>query len=509
MANVLSALAILFSPLNLLYMLGGCTAGMILGAIPGLSGGTGLIIMLPLTFHMEIESATALLMGIYIGGVSGGYIGSILLGIPGTTNSIATTFDGYPMTKKGEAVRALSAATVANFLGTFPSLILALFCSQWLARWAVKLGPWEYAALITCALTLVITLSKGNLAKGMLAVAIGLFLSSFGYAPICGTSRFTFDNYYLYGGFSMVSLMLGIFAGTTIVLEFAHNSKASEADIMKVTGFQNPIRDFLGNKVNVIRSWLIGVVVGFLPGMGGTLANMLAYAQAKSSAKNPEEYGQGCIDGVIAPEVANNASIGGALIPLIALSIPGDGAGTILLAALTLQGVQPGPLFIQNYPVLFDLIFLAAAISAIFIFAVQIVSMPAFPSLLKIPYHFLYPVILVLAVAGAFMATNSMFEIIVFLGAIALGVGMHYFGLPSSPFILSYVLGNMLESYLRRGANMDPRGMVSFLCRPISLALLVIAALSVFWSLFGDKIKKPSKQDREITEAIRSEDEDY
>ena len=508
MDNVLQALMILFTPLNCIYMLGGCVAGMVLGAIPGLSGGTGLIILLPLTFHMDINSAVALLMGIYIGGVSGGYIGSILLGIPGTTNSIATAFDGYPMTKKGESVRALSAATVANFLGTFPSLLLALVASQWLARWAIKLGPWEYASLIVCALTLVITLSKGNLAKGMLSVALGLFLCSFGFAPICGTPRFTFNNYYLYGGFSMVSLMLGIFAGTTIALEFAQNAKASKADI-KVSKFQNPTKDFMNNKVNVIRSWVIGVVVGFLPGMGGTLANMLAYAQSKSASKHPEEYGQGCIDGVIAPEVANNASIGGALIPLIALSIPGDGAGTILLAALTLQGVQPGPLFINNNPVLFNIIFIAAMISAIFIFLTQILCMPAFPALLKIPYHFLYPVILVLAVAGAFMATNNMFEIIVFLGAVVLGVLMHYLKLPSSPFILSYVLGQLLEQYLRRGANMDPRGMVSFLCRPVSLIFIIIAVISVFWSLFGDKIRKPSKEAQAIDQAIKSDDEDY
>lgn len=509
MENVLQAIMILITPLNLVNMLGGCIAGMVLGAIPGLSGGTGLIILLPLTFHMDINSAVALLMGIYIGGVSGGYIGSILLGIPGTTNSIATTFDGYPMTKKGETVRALSAATVANFLGTFPSLALALVASQWLARWAIKLGPWEYATLIICALTLVITLSKGNLAKGMLSVALGLFLCSFGFAPICGTARFTFNNYYLYGGFSMVSLMLGIFAGTTILLEFAQNAKASQASIMKVSRFKNPIRDFLNNKVNVVRSWLIGVVVGFLPGMGGTLANMLAYAQAKSSSKNPEEYGNGCIDGVIAPEIANNASIGGALIPLIALSIPGDGAGTILLAALTLQGVQPGPLFIRNNPVLFNIIFIAAMVSAVFIFVTQILCMPVFPALLKIPYHFLYPVILVLAVAGAYMATNSMFEIVVFLGAIALGVLMHYMKLPSSPFILSYVLGNLLEQYLRRGANMDPRGMLSFFCRPVSLLFIIIAFISTFWSLSGDKIRKPSKESIAMDKAMKSEDEDY
>lgn len=487
--EILAALSAIVNPMCLLYLIFGTVAGIVLGAIPGLSGGTGLVIMLPLTFKMEPAMAISVLMGIYIGGVSGGFIGSILLGIPGTTNSIATVFDGYEMTKKGEAVRALSAGVVANFLGTAPSILIALFASSWISKWAVKLGPWEYFSLMICAITLVVTLSKGNLAKGMLSAGLGFLICCVGFAPICATPRFTFGVRYLKGGFNFVPVMMGIFAGATILLEYARDAKSSQADIVKVSKFKLPVRDFASNIKNVLRSWCLGLGVGFLPGMGGTLANMVAYAQEKSASKHPEEFGHGCIDGVIAPEVANNASIGGAIIPMVALGIPGDGATAFLMAALTLQGVQPGPLFAANEPVLFNIIFISAAVAALVVLMAEVIGMPIFPALLKIPYHFLYPVIIMLIFIGAYVSSYNMFVVFVMLGFTLAGIFMQCFGLPSAPFILAVVLGNSIETYLRRGVNMAPNGWAAFVTRPASCILLLLAVISTVWSLFGDKIK--------------------
>lgn len=487
--DILTALSMIGTPQCLLYLIFGTIAGIVLGAIPGLSGGTGLVIMLPLTFQMEPVMAISVLMGIYIGGVSGGFIGSILLGIPGTTNSIATVFDGYEMTKKGEAVRALSAGVTANFLGTAPSILIALLASNWISSWAVQLGPWEYFSLMICAITLVVSLSRDNLAKGMLSAGMGILICCVGFAPICATSRFTFGVRYLKGGFNFVPVMMGIFAGATILMEYARNAKGTQESIVKVTKYKLPIKDFSSNIVNVIRSWCLGLAVGFLPGMGGTLANMVAYAQEKSSSKHPEEFGHGCIDGVIAPEVANNASIGGAIIPMVALGIPGDGATAFLMAALMLQGVQPGPLFASNEPVLFNVIFLSAAIAAVIVFIAEVVGMPIFPALLKIPYHYLYPVIIMLIFIGAYVSSNNMFVVFVMLGFSILGVIMQCFKLPSAPFILAVVLGTSIETYMRRGVNMAENGWMSFITRPMSCILLVLAVGSTLWSLFGDKIK--------------------
>ncbi|MDE6930455.1 MAG: tripartite tricarboxylate transporter permease, partial [Lachnospiraceae bacterium] len=344
MVNIIEAFQCLLSPACILLMLFGLTMGIVLGAIPGLGGGIGITLMLPLTFTMESTTAIAFLMSISIGGISGGYIGSVLLGIPGDTTSLSTVLDGYPMTKKGETVRALSVCTVCNYIATVPSILLAMAASPLIASVAVKLGPWEFFGLCIFALSLIIALSKQNIYKGMIAMGLGFIFSSIGTDPLTGIRRFTFGTYELSGGLNIVSVMLGLFAGCSILMEFAKGNSATLSERVQVSGFRWPREDLKRNKLNIARSWSIGAVIGFLPGMGATLANVVAYAQAKNSSKTPEEFGKGCVDGVIAPETANNASIGGAMIPLLSLGIPGDGNTARILASLTIQGVQAGPL---------------------------------------------------------------------------------------------------------------------------------------------------------------------
>lgn len=477
----LDALSFLSQPSVLGIVFLGAMAGLVLGAIPGLSGGMAIMICLPLTFSMDPNMAITVLMSIYVGGISGGYIGSILLGIPGTTNSIATVYDGYEFTKQGHPTRALSVAAVANFLGTVPSLLVAMFLSQVIARWAVKLGPAEYFSLALFAVVLVIALSKDDMERGLISMGMGLMLTMVGLSPISATKRFTFGFTNLQGGFGLACVMMGLFGGTLILMEYARGERTDGSfSSVKIEGFLLKVSDVVSNLVNIVRSFLIGLLVGFMPGMGGTIANVAAYSIAKNSSKHPEEFGKGCIDGVWAPEVANNASIGGAVIPMIALGIPGDSTTALLLSAMTVQGLTVGPLLFTTQTSYVYLIFSTGIFAATCCLVFQIFGMRAFPALFKIPYHYLYPVILVCSFIGIYSANYSFFELAASLIFIMMGVFMNCFHLPTGPFILTFVLGPMLEENFRNAVCYADNGYMTFITSPIAFLLLLGTALLVF-----------------------------
>lgn len=489
MTYFLQAMQALITPMCLALVFVGIMTGVVFGAIPGLGGGLLTVLVLPLTYKLDPVISIAFLCAIYVGGTSGSFIGSVLMGIPGDVASVSTVIDGYEFTKQGDPVRALSACTVANFLGTVPSMIVCMVACPVISAIAIKLGPWEFFALAFCAISLIISLSKQNLLKGLMSAAIALLIKCIGMAPVCGTQRFTFGSYYLAGGIGLSPMMLGVFAGSTILLEYARNAKADTSKLVKVSRFRWPGADLAKNMFNIIRSWIIGLVIGILPGMGAGLSNVVAYASAKSSSKHPEEFGKGCIDGVIAPEVANNASVGGALIPFISLGIPGDGSTAILLGALTVQGVVTGPLMIRNYPDVVYMIYLSCIVSAAVVLLFEMVGMPIFPSMLKIPYHYLYPCIVVLIFLGAYVSTGNLFAIISCLAMMAVGLFMAWADLPTTPFILSFVLGELLETNLRRAMSYSDNGWITFFTRPVSCILIVAAVVSVIWNLAGPTIK--------------------
>lgn len=490
MNAILETLSTIAIPTNLLLMFAGTIVGMIFGAVPGLSGAMAIMLMLPLSYGMDSVTAICFLVCIFVGGCSGSCISAILLGIPGQSSSIATCFDGYPMAKKGEVVRAMSAALVSNFIGTFPSCLIALILSQIIARVAVKLGPWELFSLCFCAITLVASLSKGKLAKGFLAAGLGLAVTCVGMAPTDGFARYTFGNYNLLGGFNLLYVMMGIFASRSIILEYAKEKKGAKQEPIKVTGFRFPAKDFMNNKVNVLRSWLVGLWIGFLPGMGAALSNVAAYAAAKNASKHPEDFGTGIVDGVIAPEVANNASVGGALIPMVALGIPGDTSTAYLLGALTIHGVEAGPLMFSKYPVLSNAIFLAAMFGAIALLVTQIFSMRLFPMILNIPKHWLYSAILAACVIGVYANSNNLFSVGMLLVFSIIGLIMGYADLPQAPFALCFVLGKNLETYFRRGMSYADNGFASFFTHPISGILLVAAVVSTVWPYVKEYLQK-------------------
>lgn len=479
MASYLSALATVLSPANFIPMAFCCVVGCILGAIPGLSGGLGITLILPMTFALTTEMSFSMLLGMYVGGISGSFIAAVLVGIPGSAASIATCYDGYPMTQKGQAGRALTIGITGSFIGTFVSIIVATVASTLIAELALLLGPWEYFSLCLMAITMVVGLSKGSIYKGLLAAFIGLWMSTVGADMVTNQLRFTFHNTNLYGGINVVCMLMGTFALQQVATSYAKGQQEMpKVDASGLKGFGLTIRDFIDNAKTIIISLLIGLGIGFLPGMGSGISNLISYGQAKKMSKEPEKFGTGIDAGIWATEVANNAGVGGALIPLMSLGIPGDGTCVLLLSAMTIHGLTAGPMFIKQNPDLANLIFVAVALSAIFIFIVELLTKRWFPMLLKVPYHYLYSAILMIAFMGAFSSSTSMFSVYMVLAFGVLGIVMDIFQIPMTPLMLSFILGGKIESYFRMGCSYAKGDLTSFITRPISLIFILIALYS-------------------------------
>lgn len=487
------ALETLCSWQGVLYIVCGTMAGIILGAIPGLGGGTLVLVLLPLAYKMDIVLCMALFISINIGGISGGFIGSVLLGIPGTTSSLCTVWDGYEFTKRGDPVRPLSVAATCNFIGTVPSILLAIFTCKLIATWAVKLGPWEYAAMCFCAVTTVVGLSKGNMARSMIGVGLALILASIGADPMNGTARLTFGNPYLLGGMNIVNLMLGMFAAKIILFEYAKQEKVDMSTKVKVSGYKFPGKDLLQNIWNMIRSWITGTVIGFLPGLGGPVAAVVAYSNEKNISKSPE-FGHGHIGGVIACETANNASIGGALIPMIALGIPGDAAMVQFMAAMSVHGINASPMLMRTNPEIVYMIFTAGLIAGVITLLYETLGMKTFPSILKVPYHYLYSLVIILAFVGGAMSTGNLYGLLVMLFGCVLGILMDIFKIPSLPFLMAYILAPMFEKNFRQGMNYSANGIAEFFSRPLSCAFIIIGLILMVWPLISPYVKKLFKR---------------
>lgn len=482
MEAYLSALLTILHPINLLLIIGTSVVGIIFGAIPGLSAAIGISLLLPITIGMDTVTSFVMLIAMYVSGVSGSFIGATLIGIPGSSSSIATVFDAFPMTQKGEASKALTIGIVASFMGTFFSILIATFLSPVIADFALKLGPWEYASLCFCAITLVAALSQGSMFKCLLATAIGLLLGTMGMDKVSGVLRFTFENHNLDNGISVIAITLGVFACRQIATNYAKgNQQLPEVKKTNIRGLGIGLKDITEHIGTIIRTFLIGLWVGFLPGMGSGVSNMIAYAHAKSSSKHSDEFGKGYPGGIWASETSNNASIGGAIIPMIALGIPGDSITAMLLTGLMIHGLQPGPLMITSNPDISYLIFAGVLVCAIITLVMQLLTKRWFPMILKIPYHYLYSVILIVAFIGAYGTANSIFSIYIMIGCSVLGVIMAVGNLPTSPFILAFILSQNLEAYFRKGVSYADGDYSVFFTRPISLIFILIAVISVAW----------------------------
>lgn len=334
---------VLGNPLCIALVCLGVIVGIIFGSVPGLTAVTAIAMFLPITYSMEPMVGIALLTALFIGGISGGLVSAILLNIPGTPSSVATCFDGRPLAKKGEAGRALGVAIFFSLLGTLFSLGFMLFLAPELAKFTIKFGPWEYFSVTLFALTLIASLAGKSIAKGLISGAFGMMFATVGMAPIDGALRYTFGTIELSAGFNILSVLIGLYAISEVMHTAGTLGFEAEATVesnFKIKGLGFTWVEFKSQIVNMIRSAAVGLGIGILPGIGGATSNILAYSLAKNQSKYPEKFGTGIIDGVVASETANNASIGGAMIPLLTLGIPGDGATVMLLGGFMLHGIQ-------------------------------------------------------------------------------------------------------------------------------------------------------------------------
>jgi len=485
---------------TILLIFGGTILGLIFGSIPGLTATMAVAICLPITYGMHPVAGMSLLMGLYIGGVSGGLIPAILLKLPGTPSSIATTFDGYPLAQKGEAGKAFSFAIIASFLGGLLSILLLIMVAPPLGQVALKFGPYEYFAIVIFSLTLIASLSGDSLPKGILAGLLGIGFAMVGSAPIDAFPRFTFGISAFDAGFDLMPVLIGLFAISEILLVAEKRGYQALKVNMKKISYKVPMKEYLAEKWNFLRSAAIGIGIGILPGIGGGTANLIAYAAAKNSSKKPEEYGKGTPGGVVASETSNNAAIGGALIPLMSLGIPGDTVTAMLLGGLVLHGLQPGPLLIQNNATVVYGIFAALLIANVFMAILLFAGMRGFVRLLSIPQYILLPIIMTLCVVGAYGVNNRMFDVYALLFFGLVGYLMLKARIPLTPLVLGFILGPLLETNLRRGLMLSQGDFMPFLTQPIAALFLLVTVgsvgLKIYKSVKGKK--KSSKTNEEV-----------
>lgn len=488
MENLLLSLEAILQWDSLLLMVIGVFAGIVFGCIPGFTITMAVALTLPFSFGLEPLQGIALMMGVWLGGASGGLISACLLGIPGTPSAMATTFDGYPMSRNGEPGKALAIGLWSSFFGAIIGGVILVIAAPLLSTWAIKFGPWEFFSLMVFGLSAIASLGQGNLLKGLIAGLLGMFFGTFGLDPVLATERFTFGTVDLLAGFSFLPVLIGIFAFSQLLSELKQGSREKiqfNHNVSLSYPFTKAMKEMFSSSVNVVRSSVIGTFIGTLPGAGSSIANILSYDVAKKVSKTPEKFGTGTKDGIIAAETANNASEGGALVPTLALGIPGSAVTAMMMGALLIHGIQPGPFFLISEPVLAYGIFLSFFISAIFMLIIQSVGIKFFLRINDIPMHYLLPVVIVLCALGSFAINNRVFDIWVLLLFGLIGYLMKNLNFSLAAFVLGVILGPLTEENLRRAVSTNA-DLTLFFTRPISGVLLALTVLSILYAIISE-----------------------
>jgi putative tricarboxylic transport membrane protein len=471
---------------NLFWVFVGCFAGTLVGVLPGLGPPATIAMLLPLTVTLEPASGLIMMAGIYYGAKYGGSTTSILLNVPGESASVVTCLDGYEMAKQGRAGPALGIAAISSFIAGTIGVIGLAFLAPIVARWAIRFGPPEFFSLMMLGLAAVVFLGGSSVLKGFLSAAMGLLIATIGVDIISGKSRFTFGQLELLDGVEFIALSIGVFAIGEVLVNIEKQGGGAVFSLPKrLRDYLPSLADLRACRFAFAQSSIIGFVIGALPGAGSTVAAFVSYIVEKRVSKHPEKFGQGAIEGVAAPEGANNSETGGAMIPLLTLGIPGSGTTAVMLGALILYGLQPGPLLFTEHPDIVWPIIASMFIGNVVLLVLNLPLVPAWASILRLPYYVIYPGILIVSVIGVYSVNGSMFDVWMLAAFGALGYVMRKLDIPAPPLVLAFVLGPLAERALRQSMVMSQNSPEIFLTRPLSAALLALSVAMLIGPLFG------------------------
>ncbi|WP_243388171.1 tripartite tricarboxylate transporter permease [Bacillus kexueae] len=484
---------------NILFAFIGVLAGTIIGMLPGLGPISAIAIMIPLSYGMNPASALILMAGVYYGAVFGGSTSSILLNAPGISGTVATSFDGYPLAKQGKAGKALAIAAIASFCGGTISVVLLMLVAPFMADVAISFGPTEYFALMLLGLTAIASLSEGSTVKALISATMGLIVATIGMDQQTGTLRFTFGSPYLMEGIDFLIIALGLFAlaevGSLILSRNKQGfGKSENVGSLKIT--RNEAKEISGP---IARHSLLGFVLGVLPGAGATIASFMSYLSEKRLAKDSSTFGKGNIKGLAAPEASNNAATSGAFVPLLTLGIPGSGTTAVLLGALLVVGVQPGPLMLQDHPDVFWGVIASMYIGNLFLLLLNLPLIPYISRILYIPKPMLISLIIVFCLIGVYAVSFNTFHLylLVFFGV--LGYFMRMYAFPAPPFILAFILGGMMEQAFRQALTISNGSLTIFTESKITLLLLILSFFSLIIPLIRPIIRKRQRSHNDHT----------
>ncbi|SNR37929.1 putative tricarboxylic transport membrane protein [Haloechinothrix alba] len=494
LTQLVSGFSVALSPENLLFVFVGVLAGTIIGILPGLGPMTAIALMIPVAFGMDPTTAIIMLAGVYYGAVFGGSTSSILLNAPGIAGTVATSFDGYPMARDGRAGKALAVAAIASFVGGTVGVVGLMLIAPTLSKVAVSFGPAEYFGLMVLGLTAVVSLAGKNVTKGLISAVVGVIVALVGIDSATGTLRFTFDRPELYEGIDFLIVALGVFALAEVFVLLSRRGHGGAQG--GVTSLRLSKREVRAMTPPALRGSVLGFFTGVLPGAGATVASFLSYSTEKRIASDGDTFGTGNIKGVAAPEAGNNGAAIGSFVPLLTLGVPGSGTTAILLGALLVLGVRPGPMMLEQHPGVFWGVVASMYIGSIVLLILNLPLIPLFAKVLNTPKAVLLPLVVVFCVMGVYGLSFSVFDLWLLIGFGVLGFLMRANSFPAAPLILGLILGGLMERNMRQALQISGGDWSVFVTKPIPAVLLALAAASLLPTVVGLIRRRRARADR-------------